>query len=194
MEQTLWQHWTQKKTSEKDYLESKAVYNELNLKANQILSFNVLDYRGKDFTVNGIEEHLQKIGNEEFKLTTYLFDEEDIILKVCCKKCWLLKLYDSFAFNEDFLNTVEDALTSNFNLDDIGAEFNPINKSKSVIHIITDISKDKAIIHQWVFSRIAKDEASQEFTEMLFVEQDQENGWFQLWLGSEIPLDRIVII
>jgi len=187
--QTLWQRWTKKEEPVKAE-ETPSIHNELGYKIGQIVSLDVLDFRGNDYVIERIEEHLRRIGTEWFYSTDYVLSAA-FKLRVCDKKVWLLHLKDEFAFEEGFMTVVKDAMKSTFTVDEENAEFIPV--SCTTIQITNDLG-DKQRIQQWTFSRTAKDEANQEFQEVLFVEQCEEKGWFQLWRGVEIATTHILVI
>jgi hypothetical protein len=193
MGKTLWQHWTQKEEKKEENVFH--VYSDLGFKPGQIISFDVLDYRGKDFVIERVEEHTRRIDGKDFVSTDYVFTEDAVPLKVrsCDKKGWLIHLYDQFAFDEGFLTVVKDAMESSFNLDDIKAEYLPIDGGCATIQIKDDLG-EQCERYLWTFGRIAKDEAGQDFNEVLFIEQDKATGWFELWLGVELPTDRMFVL
>jgi len=191
--ETLWQHWTKNKEAETT---EDLIHNELGFKTGQNLSLDILDYRSRDYTIINIEEHLRKIGGESFYSTDYLL-EDGLRLRACDFKtdasCWLLTLHDEFAFNEDFLLVVKDAASSQFVFDEEGIEFFPVNEKPVVVMIKNDLFEQHQV-QLWTFERMGKDEAGQDFKELLFVEQDTDTGWFQLWRGFSISVDRVFIL
>jgi len=193
--ETLWQHWTKKK-EEKQVV--SPIHNELGFKSGQILSLDVLDYRARDYTVLAIEEHLRTIDGKTFYSTDYVLEDE-LRLRACDfatnKSCWLLHLHDEFAFDENFVFVIQDALTSHFAFDDEGIAFTPVgNLTKPTkIHVLNDLSEESTL-SLWTFEREAKDEAGQPFCELLFIEQDEETGWFRLWRGSEIAIEHVFVL
>ncbi len=46
-------------------------------------------------------------------------------------------------------------------------------------------------IEMWGFSRTTEDEAKQEVNEYLYVQKDSSNGWMEIFIGQEIPPERI---
>jgi len=193
--ETLWQHWTKKKEAETTEVK-EIIHNELGFKTGRNLSLDILDYRSRDYTIINIEEHVRKIGGDSFYSTDYLL-EDGLRLRACDFKteaaCWLLTLHDEFAFNDDFLLVVKDAASSQFVFDDEGIEFFPVNEKPVVVMIKNDLSEQHQV-QLWTFERMGKDEAGQDFKELLFVEQDTDTGWFQLWRGFSISVDRVFII
>ena len=196
--ETLWQHWLKKKEKD-EHIPVDLIHNELGFKTGQNVSIDILDYRSRDYTIINVEEHVRKIGSETFISTDYLL-EDGLRLRVCDFKtnasCWLLTLHDEFAFNDDFLMVVKDASQSQFSFDDeVISDYLPVgNLTKSVlVQIKNDLAESRSI-QLWTFERTGKDEAGQEFKELLFVEQDEETGWFQLWRGFTVPIERVFVI
>jgi hypothetical protein len=187
MAQTLWEHWTKKEQDNQDT--KPVIHNELSFSPKQMVSFDVLDYRGKDYVIGSVEEHRMSIEGQNFFATDYVFSESSLILRACDKKCWLLSLEDEFGFDDGFLAVVTDAMTSSFNVGD--DTFFPL--SNSLITVTNDRNEQRRI-QQWSFRRTAKDEAGQEFNEMLFIEKCENSGWFTLRRGSEIVTECIFAI
>lgn len=190
--ETLWQHWTKKKAEPEV---EDLIHNELGFKTGQNVTIDILDYRARDYTILNIEEQVRRIGSESFYSTDYIL-ENGLRLRVCDFKtnatCWLITLHDEFAFNEDFMLVVQDAMRSHFFFDDENIEFFP-SGSQTTVNIKNDLSIERSI-QLWIFERTAKDEAGQDFKELLFVEQDTDTGWFQLWRGFMVPSERVVVI
>jgi len=46
-------------------------------------------------------------------------------------------------------------------------------------------------IEMWGFSRTTEDEAKQEVNEYLYVQKDTSSGWLQVFIGKEVPPERI---
>ena len=155
-----------------------------------------MDYRSRDYTIINIEEHVRSIGDRDFYYTDYIL-EDGLRLRACDFKteasCWLLTLHDEFAFNEDFLLVAKDAAKSQFVFDEEGIEFFPINENSVDVSITNDLL-ERHRIQLWTFERTGKDEAGQDFKELLFVEHDKGIGWFQLWRGFSISVERVFVI
>lgn len=49
-------------------------------------------------------------------------------------------------------------------------------------------------IQYWDYHTELLDEASQPYTEYLFIEQNPEDGWFQIWRGFEINPEKVIAI
>jgi len=194
--ETLWQHWTKKKEEPKPVMD--LIHNELGFKAGQTVTIDILDYRARDYTILNVEEYVQEVGVESFYATDYVL-EEGLRLRVRDFKseavCWLVTLHDEFAFNEDFLTVVRDAVQSQFSFDDEGIEFLPTSNSTKPmqVRIKNDLLEGRSL-SVWQFNRVGKDEAGQEFSEFLIIEQDNDTGWFQLWRGFSVPLERVLVI
>lgn len=48
-------------------------------------------------------------------------------------------------------------------------------------------------LEMWGFSRTTEDEAKQEINEYLYVQKDTGSGWLQVFIGQEVPPERINI-
>ena len=61
------------------------------------------------------------------------------------------------------------------------------------VKIIQDADSDVVVkdIEMWGFSRTTQDEVKQEVNEYLYVQKDAENGWLEIFVGKEIPPERI---
>jgi hypothetical protein len=121
----------------------------------------------------------------------------------------LLRLEDDMAYNEDLHKVVNDT-TKKFQVMEDGevrAEYWRINDVatayKAEVTIVKDVNQDgrverneveKRRCEYWDYWRDVKDQAGQSQTEFLFVEMDAENGWFQIWKGSELDTKRVMVL
>jgi hypothetical protein len=113
----------------------------------------------------------------------------------------LLRLYDEFAFSEDFLGVLKDA-TGILDLDAdkpaSAATFSRINDLResyqAVVVIVTETTNDgKAApgkaspvkVEYWDYWRDADIGAGKTAKEFLFAEMNSDTGWFQIWRGRE---------
>ena len=175
------------------------------------------EFAGFDFTVKEVREYVRRIGNEEFGFTDYVlkgintksFDSKDEVitrLRVVpnaqgTNDSVFLRVYDEFAFAEDFLAVVKDT-TGVFEItDDKTGEkeaYERINGVKSsyeanvmVISATTDDGKappgttKSAKLEYWDYWRDADIGGGKTAKQFIFVEMDGDSGWFQIWRGTE---------
>jgi hypothetical protein len=121
----------------------------------------------------------------------------------------VLRLYDEMAYNEDLHKVVTDD-TKKFQVLENGQvteEFFRINdvagSYKTQVTVVQDLNHDKQAdkdevareeIEYWDYWREIKDEAGQPFNEFLFVEMNTANGWFQMWRGREIDMQKVMVL
>jgi hypothetical protein len=120
----------------------------------------------------------------------------------------LLRLDDDRPYDEGLHQVVKDD-TKKFQVledDKVQAEYLRLNDVsnpyQAEVTIVRDVNLDKHVtrdeiekrrVEYWDYWREVKDEAGQPRREFLFVEMDGENGWFQIWKGSEIDPKRVVV-
>ncbi|HKD38040.1 MAG TPA: hypothetical protein VKB78_14605 [Pirellulales bacterium] len=120
----------------------------------------------------------------------------------------VLRLYDEMAYNEDLHKVVTDD-TKKFQVLENGQvteEFFRINdvlgSYKTEVTILQDLDHDhqaaagevtREQFEYWDYWREIKDEAGQPLTEFLFVETNSSNGWFQLWRGREVDMQKVTV-
>jgi hypothetical protein len=120
----------------------------------------------------------------------------------------LLQLDDDRPYDEGLHQVVNDR-TKKFQVledDKVQAEYERINDVRTPyrarVTIVRDVNLDKHVtrdeiekrrVAYWDYWREVQDEAGQLRHEFLFVEMDGENGWFQIWKGSEIDPKRVVM-
>ncbi len=121
----------------------------------------------------------------------------------------VLRLYDEMAYSEDLHKVVTDDTKKFQVLEDgkVTEEFYRINdvtgSYKSQVVIVEDADHDKQAspdevareeIEYWDYWRETKEGNGPAFNEFLFVEMNTGNGWFQLWRGREIALERVMMM
>jgi len=193
---TLWEYLSNKK---KEPQVKAKFHNELCIEPKQILMFDVLDLRGTDYIVERVEEWKLSINGQVFLSTDY-FLADDLKLRAIdadpSKKddnCWLLRRIDEMEFSEDFLAVVQDAVASTFNIDDISyTRCDDLEEPYTA-----DVTSDSAWqqVRYWDFACDRPGEIpGDRVREMLYIEMNIETGWFQLWLGTQMPLTAISVI
>ena len=175
------------------------------------------EFANYDFTVREIREYSRRIGGQIFRFTDYLlsgvstksFAAEDAVvlhLRVVpnaagAHDSLLLRLYDEFAFAEEFLNVLKDD-TGIFEATDdksgVKYTFSRINGLKesyeaAVLAVSATTPDGKGApgktsplkLEYWDYWRDADLGGGKTAKEFLFAEMNSDTGWFQLWRGRE---------
>lgn len=175
------------------------------------------DFAGCDFTVREIREYTRRIGSQDFRFTDYVlngvstksFDAKDSVTarvrvvpnQAGARDALLLRLYDEFAFSEDFLGVLKDT-TGVLELDaeksEAAATFSRINDLResyqAVVLVVSETTTEgkaapgKALpikLEYWDYWRDANIGGGKTAKEFLFAEMNSDNGWFQIWRGRE---------
>ena len=195
-------------------------FNPLDLRvggAQRIAYANGPEFEGFDFAIQEIREYTRHIGNEEFRFSDYVlrgvntksFEAKDTLTarirvvpnQAGANDSLLLRVYDEFAFSEDFLEVVKDT-TGIFEIsdDDSGEKFtfNRINNLResyeAAVLVVGETTPDgKALINKsspvkieyWDYWRDADIGEGKTAKEFVFVEMNSDTGWFQIWRGRE---------
>jgi hypothetical protein len=175
------------------------------------------EFANYDFTVQEIREYNRQIAGQEFPFTDYVlrgvnaksFDASDVLTvrvravpnQAGGHDALLLRLYDEFAFAEDFLGVVKDD-TGIFEVTDDPsgakesyARINDLRESyQAAVLVVTATTPDgKAApgklaplkLEYWDYWRDVDLGGGNTAKEFLFVELNSDTGWFQLWRGRE---------
>jgi hypothetical protein len=167
--------------------------------------------------VQEIREYTRRIKDQDFRFTDYILrgvntkspDADDTLaarLRVVPNQAGahdalLLRLYDEFAFAEDFLGVVKDT-TGLFKVTDdkTGAEttfarINDLRESyQAAVLVVSETTPDgkaatgkvaPAKIEYWDYWRDADTGGGKTAKEFIFVEMNSDTGWFQIWRGRE---------
>jgi hypothetical protein len=121
----------------------------------------------------------------------------------------MLRLDDEFEYSADFEKLLNDP-SGLFQIrqdGEVQEEFERLHGLKTPyqarVSFLRDINQNQHIerdeidvleLKYWDFARETRDEADQPVTEYLFVEMDGETGWFQIWRGSELDPQKILVI
>jgi hypothetical protein len=195
-------------------------YNPLQLGIDSALAIpyaNGPEFADYEFAVQEIREYNRRIGSQEFRFTDYVlkgvntksFEAEKSLtarVRVVPNQAGshdslLLRLYDEFAFTEDFLNVVKDT-TGIFDVTDdksgakeIFSRINDLRESyEAAVLAVSQTTPDgKAAagktsplkIEYWDYWRDADLGGGNTAKEFLFVELNADTGWFQIWRGRE---------
>jgi hypothetical protein len=185
--------------------------------AQTIAYANGPEFENFDFTVQEIRECTRRIGTQDFRFSDYVlrgvstksYEAKDALTarirvvpnQAGANDSLLLRVYDEFAFSEDFLGVVNDT-TGVFEIsdDDSGEKFtfNRINDLKESYHaavlVVGETTPDgKAMIGKsspvkieyWDYWRDADIGEGKTAKEFVFVEMNSDTGWFQIWRGRE---------
>ena len=175
------------------------------------------EFADYNFAVQEIREYSRRIEGQEFRFTDYVLrgvntkspDADDaptarvrvVPNQAGANDALLLRLYDEFAFAEDFLGVVKDT-TGLFKMTDdkSGAEetFSRINDLResyqAAVLVVSETTADgKAAtgkaspvkVEYWDYRRDADIGGGKTAKEFVFVEMDSDTGWFQIWRGRE---------
>jgi hypothetical protein len=169
------------------------------------------------FTVQEIREYNRRIGGQEFRFTDYVlrgvntksFDADAAMTarlravpnQAGAHDTLLLRLYDEFAFAEDFLGVVKDT-TGVFEVTDdksgVKETFSRINDLResyeAAVLVVSETTSDgkgapgktsPLKVEYWDYSRDADIGSGHTAKDFVFVEMNAETGWFQIWRGRE---------
>jgi hypothetical protein len=175
------------------------------------------EFADYNFTVQEVREYTRRIEGQEFSFTDYVLrgvntkspDADDTLaarLRVVPNQAGahdalLLRLYDEFAFAEDFLGVVKDT-TGVFKMTDdkSGAEetFSRINDLResyqAAVLVVSETTPDgkgatgkvaPVKVEYWDYWRDADIGGGKTAKEFVFVEMNSDTGWFQIWRGRE---------
>jgi len=195
-------------------------FNPLDLRvggAQRIAFANGPEFEGYDFAIQEIREYTRRIGDQEYRFSDYVlrgvstksFEAKDTLtarIRVVPNQAGsndslLLRVYDEFAFSEDFLDVVKDT-TGIFEISDDDSDekftFNRINDLResyqAAVLVVGETTPDgKALINKsspvkieyWDYWRDADIGGGKTAKEFVFVEMNSDTGWFQIWRGRE---------
>jgi hypothetical protein len=175
------------------------------------------EFNDIDFTVGEIREYTRQIDAQAFQFTDYVlagvntksFDADQMVkarLRVVPNTAGahdsvLLRLYDEFAFAQDFLDLVKDD-TDVFEIagDQPGnketyTRINDLRVSyQAAVMVIAGTTPDgkaapgkaaPAKLEYWDYWRDSDLGGGHTAKEFVFVEMNSDTGWFQLWRGRE---------
>jgi hypothetical protein len=200
--------------------QSKLVLNPFNARIGSSVQLDVLDFREHTFFVKSIREINRPIGTENYQLVDYQLlarpvDKEDVeaylrlipVEKTGNKKdlthhCILLKKYDELGFDQGFRDLLDDP---EFVTEVDGVEtgrywrINDLKTPYKCTLKVIDEKNEKATSVStigcllWDYWRDHPDEAGQPTKEYLFVEMEEDNGYFTILLGEEINAENVTV-
>lgn len=215
---TLWEMFTERLKGGGNG-EGIAFQNPLDLRVDSAVAVpfaNGAELAARDFSIREIREYTRRIGAQDFRFTDYVLrginkkspDADDVLIarlravpnQAGSHDQLLLRLYDEFAFSEDFLGVLKDD-TGIFEVtDEKGnqATFSRINElgesyETAVLVIAATNSNGKAAtgststakLEYWDYWRDAELVNGSKAKEFIFVEMNSDTGWIQIWRGSE---------
>ncbi|MDB6111077.1 MAG: hypothetical protein JWR69_2827 [Pedosphaera sp.] len=217
---TLWEMLTHRG---QEAMVAVAFRNPLDLRIGSsvlVSHVNGPEFEGYDFSVKEAREYVRRIGTQEFGFTDYVlkgtntktFDAADEVITRLrlvpnaqgTNDSAFLRLYDEFAFSEDFLAVVKDT-TGVFEISDDKTDekeiYNRINDVRDAyeanVLIITATTEEgkapagttkAAKLEYWDYWRDREIGGGKTAKQFIFVEMDSDTGWFQIWRGSEFFL------
>jgi len=175
------------------------------------------EFADYDFAVREIREYNRRIGGQEYRFTDYVlsgtnkksFDAAQAMTArlravpnpAGSHDTLLLRLYDEFAFAEDFLAVVKDTTGIFETKDDksgVTDTFSRINDLRdsyeAAVLVVSETTPDgkgvpaktsPAKVEYWDYWRDVEIGDGKKAKEFLFVELNSDTGWFQIWLGRE---------
>src|SRR6266404_908940 len=178
---------------------------------------NGLELANYDFSVQEMREYNRRIGGQDLRFTDYVlrgvnkksFDANEVIaahLRAVPNQAGahddlLLRLYDEFAFAEDFLAVLKDTSGIFETTDDKSgttetfSRINDLRESyEAAVLVVSETTPDgKAAsgktaavkLEYWDYWRDADLGGGNTAKEFVFVEMNSDTGWFQIWRGRE---------
>ena len=170
----------------------------LQLKEGNFWKYNDIDYEDYIFVVKSVNTQHRKIEGKDFFFTDYDSisspvgkDESKRRLRVLDDfSVALLWQFDEFAYAKEFENVIRDP-AGIFYVEDKEQkeEFRRITKNITSPYEVIGASN----FSMWDYWREIKVDGVKQ-TELLYVEMNKENGWFQLWRGIQINQNRIQVL
>jgi len=217
---TIWEMLTERLHKGGSNGDGIPFFNPLDLRVGSgvpISYSNGAEFADYEFAVQEIREYTRRIGEQDFRFSDYILSgvnkksfeaEKGMIIRLRAvpnqagaHDTLLLKLYDEFAFTEDFLGVVKDD-TGIFEVKDdkTGASetFSRINDLResyqAAVLVVSETTPDgKAAngkakaskLEYWDYWRDMAIGGGKTAKEFFFVEMNSDTGWFQLWRGRE---------
>jgi hypothetical protein len=195
--------------------EGPQIYNPINAKVGCAVTIDDLDFRGNNFFVKEVYELDATMGGKSFKTADYVLqanplqgDTITVRLRVCPAEAGssglpfrtlVLSLYDELEYNEGLHNVVKDD-SKKFVVDDekTGAHeeywrVNDVGTPYSATITTTLPIPGSNKIEYWDYSRMTKVDGV-EMEQFLFVEMNTDSGYFQIWRGSEVNPEQVMVL
>jgi len=195
-----------------------AFYNPLDLRTGSAINVpgvNGPEFAAYDFSIQEIREYTRRLSGQDFTFTDYVlrglntksFDASEAMAvrlrtvpnQAGAHDSLLLRLYDEFAFAEDFLDVLKDdsgifeAADDNSGASTTFSRINDLRVSyEAALLLISQTTPEgKAAktaplkLEYWDYWRDMDLGNGKSAKEFLFVELNSDTGWFQLWRGRE---------
>ena len=175
------------------------------------------EFADRDFTVQEIREYVRRIGGQEFGFADFVlrgvntktFDADQTMtarLRAVPNTAGghdtlLLKLYDEFAFAEEFLAVLKDdtgifeATDDASGVTDTFTRINDLRESyEAAVLVVSETTREgqappgktsSAKLEYWDYWRDMDIVDGNTTREFVFVEMNSDTGWFQIWRGRE---------
>lgn len=202
-------------------VQEQKIYNPIGAKVGGSITIDSLDYRGMTFFIKEIREYDVRMGGQhkfvDYVLLARPLGKPDVWARLrlvptadsktrYTHRAVVLQLYDEMGYSEDFHNVVKDE-SKKFVVDDhdknlheeywrvndVGLSYNANVKSLKDDNSDGKVSADEvkhSQIEFWDYSRMT-DIDGLETEQFVFVEMSKDNGWFQIWRGTEIDPHQV---
>lgn len=199
----------------KDPIQEERISNPLDVKSFVRVSSKVhidtLDLKDDFFSVKEIRESFVDIGDGhkfvDYVLESQIKDDFSLRLRVVPGQepiVLVLNLYEEMGYSQDFHNIVTDE-SNELVFDDENAKYfrcvDNINPTDSTVTTMTDADGNGRVepsevktekILFWDYYRQAVIEGVEK-EEFVIVEMHGENGWFQIWRGTKVNVEKVTI-
>jgi hypothetical protein len=217
---TLWEMLVERIRSNSGNGAGLDFYNPLDLRVGGLVPVayaNGAEYADYNFTVQDIREYNRRLGGKEYRFTDYVlrgvntktFDAGDVLAarlravpnEAGAHETLLLRLYDEFAFAEDFLGVLKDdtgILEMTDEKSGVKETFSRINDLREsyqaavlVVAKTTDDGKgapgqtSALKLEYWDYWRDLDIGDGHTAKQFVFAEMNSDAGWFQIWRGRE---------
>ncbi len=172
------------------------------------VSIEYLDYRGKDWFVEDIQQYETDLGDKRYFLADYLLAckdlkgaEQRIKLRIVSgPKAMILTQTDEMEYNEGFEQDVLNDPSLLFKVDykddrgqDVHEEYTRCGSVKIPYQAdVKTMSGDSFALKYWDYSRSAEIDGVQT-EQYLYVEMLMKNGYFTIWQGQEVDPECVEV-
>jgi hypothetical protein len=210
---TIWEMLTQGE-SVRPEAPKPQIYNPLAAKAGSLITVHTAEFatQQQPLTVETVSEVRRSIGSQTFYFSDYplagapkklkLRVSAPSGMKAVPDHVVVLHLHDEMAYDKAKEINFEGVLNNDagdFRIDDEDgtppADYLRINDVRRPYEAtVLNLDGSTRQVTYWDYWRTTKDEAGNEVTEFLFVERDDDNGWFQLWRGTDVPPEVVTVL